>query len=96
MNPLSKNENSINAGKELYKNICANCHGDNAQGKNNGFFLSPNLRDFNKGYEGFMNIVTSGYGRMPAWGGRSKLSSKQLNQLAAYLEKISLDSSNWK
>ena len=95
LNPLSKDQKSIIIGKELYKNICANCHGDNAQGKDNGFFLSPNLRVFDKGYKGFINILTNGYGRMPAWGGRSKLSVEQLNQLAAYIEKISLDRSYW-
>ena len=60
-NLKSENIASIRAGGELYKNRCSNCHGINAQGKNNGFFLSPNLTIFNKGYEEFMSILINGY-----------------------------------
>jgi mono/diheme cytochrome c family protein len=96
INPLSKDGESINFGANLYKNICSNCHGNNAEGKDNGFFLSPNLKVFSKGYDGFLNILKHGYGRMPAWGGKGKLSKNQLNQLAAYLEYISSEEANWK
>ena len=95
-NPLSKENDSINTGAELYKNICSNCHGNKAEGKDNGFFLSPNLKVFSKGYNEFLNILKYGYGRMPAWGGKGKLSKDQLNQLAAYLEFISSEEANWK
>tara|TARA_B100001093_G_scaffold463102_1_gene478872 strand:- start:133 stop:519 length:387 start_codon:yes stop_codon:yes gene_type:complete len=95
-NPLSKENDSINTGAELYKNICSNCHGNKAEGKDNGFFLSPNLKVFTKGYDEFLNILKYGYGRMPAWGGKGKLSKDQLNQLAAYLEFISSEEANWK
>ena len=95
-NPLSKDTNAINSGAVLYKKICSNCHGNNAQGKDNGFFLSPNLKIFKKGYDNFLNILVNGYGRMPAWGGSNKLNKIQLNQLAAYLEKISSHNTNWK
>ena len=95
-NPLSKDNDSINTGAELYKNICSNCHGNKAEGKDNGFFLSPNLKVYSKGYDEFLNILKYGYGRMPAWGGKGKLSKDQLNQLAAYLEYISSKESNWK
>ncbi len=91
----SENIASIRAGGELYKNRCSNCHGINAQGKNNGFFLSPNLTIFNKGYEEFMSILINGYGRMPAWGGKSKLTTKQLDQLASYLKHISIKKPSW-
>ena len=33
INPLSTDINSINSGADLYKKICSNCHGNNAQGK---------------------------------------------------------------
>ena len=95
-NTLSKEIESINTGAELYKNICSNCHGNKAEGKDNGFFLSPNLKVFSKGYDEFLNILKYGYGRMPAWGGKGKLSKDQLNQLAAYLEYISSEEANWK
>ena len=96
INPLSKEIDSINTGAELYKNICSNCHGNKAEGKDNGFFLSPNLKVFTKGYDEFLIILKYGYGRMPAWGGKGKLSKDQLNQLAAYLEYISSEEANWK
>ena len=96
VNPLSKENDSINTGEELYKNICSNCHGNKAEGKDNGFFLSPNLKVFSKGYDEFLKILKYGYGRMPAWGGKRKLSKDQLNQLAAYLEYISSEEANWK
>ena len=96
INPLSKASDSISTGAELYKNICSNCHGDKAEWKDNGFFLSPNLKVFSKGYNEFLNILKYGYGRMPAWGGKGKLSKDQLNQLAAYLEFISSEEANWK
>ena len=85
----------IEAGKELYKKRCSNCHGDNAQGKSNGFFLSPSLIAFNKGYERFLVILKNGYGRMPAWGGMSELTKAQLDQLASYLKHISLEKPSW-
>tara|TARA_Y100001954_G_C15441102_1_gene421641 strand:+ start:36 stop:428 length:393 start_codon:yes stop_codon:yes gene_type:complete len=95
INPLSMDTDSINNGAELYKKRCSNCHGINAEGKNNGFFLSPNLKKFQKGYTRFLNILVNGYGRMPAWGGKSELTDDQLNQLAAYLEHISYEKKNW-
>ena len=59
-------------------------------------FLSPNLKIFKKGYPSFLNILVNGYGRMPAWGGKSKLNKEELNQLTSYLEKISSEEANWK
>ena len=95
INPLSMDADSINNGAKLYKKRCSNCHGINAEGKNNGFFLSPNLKKFEKGYASFLNILVNGYGRMPAWGGKSELTDIQLNQLAAYLEQIAYEKKNW-
>ena len=95
-NPLSKNVASVTSGAELYKKRCSNCHGDYALGKDNGFFLSPNLTIFEKGYKEFLNVLKNGYGRMPALGGGSKLNKTQLDQLTSYLESISSKKSNWK
>ncbi len=44
----------------------------------------------------FLYVLKNGYGRMPAWGGGSKLNKTQLDQLASYLESISSKESNWK
>ncbi len=85
----------IKKGEELYKTRCSNCHGQNAKGKSNGFFLSPNLTTFEKGYNAFLDIITNGYGRMPAWGGRSKLTELQIYELVSYLKRISNEKANW-
>ena len=45
---------------------------------------------------GFLNILANGYGRMPAWGGATKLNKEQLNELASYLEHIASKEANWK
>ena len=86
---------NIKNGEIIYKERCANCHGKNAEGKNNGFFLSPNLTVYNKGYEKFLDILTNGYGRMPAWGGRSILKKNQIEELTLYLKHIATDKTNW-
>jgi len=95
-NSISEDINIIKSGSELYKKRCSNCHGIDAKGKSNGFFMSPNLKVFNKGYINFIDIIVNGYGRMPAWGGYTELSKKQINQLASYLSSISSDEANWK
>ena len=86
---------TIKNGEELYKKRCANCHGSDGKGKSNGFFLSPNLTIFKKGYASYLNILKNGYGRMPAYGGRSELTILQLNELVSYLKNISTNEANW-
>ena len=86
----------IKNGEELYKKRCANCHGPDGKGKSNGFFLSPNLTIFKKGYASYLNILQNGYGRMPAYGGRSELTILQLDELVSYLKNISTNEANWK
>ena len=95
-NLISADINIIKSGSELYKKRCSNCHGIDAKGKSNGFFTSPNLKVFNKGYTNFIDIIVNGYGRMPAWGGYTELSKEQINHLASYLFSISSDEANWK
>ena len=89
------NNLSIKKGEKIYRERCASCHGKNAEGKNNGFFLSPNLTVYSKGYEKFLDILTNGYGRMPAWGGRSVLKKNQIEELSLYLKYIATDKTNW-
>ena len=95
-NLISEDINIIKSGSELYKKRCSNCHGIDAKGKSNGFFISPNLKVFNKGYKNFVNIIVNGYGRMPAWGGYTELSKEQIDQLASYLSSISTNEANWR
>ena len=94
-NTAYTNNLDIKNGEKIYKERCASCHGKNAEGKNNGFFLSPNLTVYNKGYEKFSDILTNGYGRMPAWGGRSMLKKNQIKELSLYLKHIATDKTNW-
>ena len=94
-NPLSANQEAIQIGKKLYKVKCAKCHGIKATGINSGHLQTPNLRKYRKGYSAFTDIIVNGYLRMPAWGGMGKLKTKQINQLAAYLESIALKKTNW-
>ena len=94
-NPLSSNQDAMETGKKLYKVKCAKCHGIKATGINSGHLKTPNLRKFRRGYTAFTDIIVNGYLRMPAWGGMGKLNTKQINQLAAYLESIALKKTNW-
>ena len=94
-NTVYPNNLNIKNGEKIYKERCANCHGKNAEGKNNGFFLSPNLTVYNKGYEKFLDILTNGYGRMPACGGISILKKSQIEELSLYLKHIATDKTNW-
>ena len=94
-NPLIGNQEAIETGKKLYKVKCAKCHGIKATGINSGHLKTPNLRKFRRGYLAFTDIIVNGYLRMPAWGGMGKLNTKQINQLAAYLESIAIKKTNW-
>ena len=94
-NPLIGNQEAIETGKKLYKVKCAKCHGIKATGINSGHLKTPNLRKFRRGYLAFADIIVNGYLRMPAWGGMGKLNTKQINQLAAYLESIAIKKTNW-
>ena len=95
-NSVSEDIKIIKSGSELYKKRCSNCHGIDAEGKSNGFFISPNLKVFNKGYRNYLNIIVNGYGRMPAWVGYTELSKEQIDQLASYLSSISSEEANLK
>ena len=88
LNPLSGNKNDIAIGKTLFVKRCAKCHGQTANGLDNGFSNTPGLKHFKKGYNKFVDVLKNGYIRMPAWGGTEELNNDQINQLAAYLETI--------
>tara|TARA_B100000579_G_scaffold394529_1_gene371981 strand:+ start:170 stop:529 length:360 start_codon:yes stop_codon:yes gene_type:complete len=94
-NPLSGNSNSIDSGKKLYGVKCSKCHGIKAKGINNGHTKTPNLRKYKRGYREFVNIIVNGYVRMPAWGGMGVLNQKQMDEIAAFIESLSLDLNEW-
>jgi mono/diheme cytochrome c family protein len=82
-NPFENNTEATAAGKKLFEQHCAECHGETADGSNRG----PSLRVSRVGQatagEVFW-ILTNGVVRrgMPAW---SKLPEPQRWQIAAFL-----------
>ncbi len=74
------------AGKVVFADNCAACHGDNAKGGRE--FGAPNLTDAIWLYGGdqktLINTITKGRGGvMPAWSGR--LSESQIRQVAVWV-----------
>jgi cytochrome c oxidase cbb3-type subunit III len=77
------------AGKQLFADNCAACHGDNAQG--NRDFGAPNLSDaiwlHGKGEAAIIAQVTAPkHGVMPAWGAR--LGDTTVKELAVYVHSL--------
>lgn len=69
-NPPATDAERIGAGKNLYTNYCARCHGLNMATASGAVF---DLRTFPKdGKARFVESVTKGKGAMPAWGGTLK------------------------
>ena len=95
LNPLSDNQISIDSGKKLYAIKCSKCHGPKAKGISNGHTKTPSLKIYNRGYTVFIDIIKNGYIRMPAWGGMGILNDKQLNEIAAFIESIANNNTNW-
>ena len=85
-NPLHEQGQAIQAGRLLFEEHCAQCHGDNAQGKNK----RPSLRStrLQSASEGSLHwLLVNGNVRrgMPSW---SKLPDQQLWQLVTYLRSL--------
>lgn len=83
VNPLEKDADAIAAGKKLFEQHCAECHGEDAGGSNRG----PSLRvgEVQQATPGEVFwILTNGVVRrgMPAW---SKLPEPQRWQITAFL-----------
>ena len=95
LNPLSGNKNDIAIGKTLFVKRCAKCHGQTANGLDNGFSNTPGLKHFKKGYNKFVDVLKNGYIRMPAWGGMGELNNIEINQLASYLESLNTNNKKW-
>ena len=95
LSQLSENQEAINSGKKIYNIKCSKCHGPKAKGISNGHTKTPSLKKYNRGYTVFIDIIKNGYIRMPAWGGMGKINDKQLNEIAAFIESIADNNSNW-
>jgi mono/diheme cytochrome c family protein len=85
-NPFHDQPQAIQAGRLLFEDHCAQCHGDNAQGKNK----RPSLRSLRlqSAAEGSLHwfLVNGNVRRgMPSW---SKLPDQQLWQLVSYLKSL--------
>lgn len=76
----------IQAGRELFKNTCASCHGDNAKGKSD--LGAPNLTDASWVYGGTLSRIVETVhggrqGHMPTWDER--LTPAEIKILALYV-----------
>jgi mono/diheme cytochrome c family protein len=85
-NPLESDPDSLPAGKYLFEDHCAECHGDNAEGTKKG----PSLRADevqSASHGAIFWILTNGVVRrgMPVW---SKLPEPQRWQLVAYVKSL--------
>ena len=86
LNPLEQDGDAAAAGKKLFEEHCAECHGENADGSNRGPSLRVNEVQQAAQGEVFW-ILTNGVVRrgMPAW---SKLPEPQRWQIVAYLRTV--------
>jgi mono/diheme cytochrome c family protein len=85
-NPLEKDPDAVAAGRILFEQRCAECHGDHAEGGKKG----PNLRAAevqNAEPGAIFWILTNGVVRkgMPVW---SKLPEPQRWQLVSYIKSL--------
>ena len=81
-NPLEGDPEAVAAGKKLFEQHCAECHGDSAEGSRRGPSLRDGARQATSG-ELFWILTNGivGHG-MPAW---SKLPDEQRWQIVIYL-----------
>lgn len=73
-------EGEPRTGSEIYREVCATCHGRAGQG-----FVGPSLIDVAARYPNIADqvaLVTSGRGRMPAFGGQ--LSRAEIAKVVEY------------
>ena len=85
-NPLEKNPDAVAAGRILFEQRCAECHGDNATGGKKGPSLrAPEVQNAEPG--ALFWILTNGVVRkgMPVW---SKLPEPQRWQLVSYIKSL--------
>lgn len=85
-NPYAANADSIAAGRNLFLNNCAKCHGENAEGKGTRPSLtSARLRIATDGEIAWLIKNGNLYKGMPSWGG---LPEQERWQIVAYLRSL--------
>lgn len=87
-NPLEKDPDAVRAGRILFAQRCAECHGENATGGKKGPSLrAPEIQNAEPG--AVFWILTNGVVRkgMPVW---SKLPEPQRWQLVSYIKSLGI------
>lgn len=84
-NPLSQDASAISAGRALFKRHCAECHGENADGKKGPSLRAEEIQNASPG--AIFWLLTNGVVRrgMPVW---SRLPEPQRWQLVAYIKSL--------
>ncbi len=86
VNPYAGNADAIAAGRNLFLNNCAKCHGENAEGKGTRPSLtSARLRIATDGEIAWLIKNGNLYKGMPSWGG---LPEQERRQIEAYLRSL--------
>jgi cytochrome c oxidase cbb3-type subunit 3 len=89
LSPAPGDAGRIEAGKQLFADNCASCHGENAKGNHD--VGAPDLTDAHWIYGGdvqsvFTTVYSGRQGHMPSWGGR--LSALDLRILTLYVANL--------
>ena len=87
-NPLEKDPDAVAAGRNLFEQHCAECHGDTAEGGRKGPSLrAPEVQNAESG--AVFWILTNGVVRrgMPVW---SKLPEPQRWQLVSFIKSLGI------
>jgi len=94
-------KNVLNAGKKIYAENCAQCHGENAQGAPNwhkrnadGTFPPPPLNGSGHAWHHSIAVLTDmikngskpGEGNMPAW--KDKLTTEQIDSVILWFQSL--------
>lgn len=84
-NPLEKDPDAIAAGRILFEQRCAECHGNNADGKKGPSLRAPEIQNAEPG--AIFWVLTNGVVRkgMPVW---SKLPEPQRWQLVSFIKSL--------
>ncbi len=85
-NPLERDPDAVAAGRILFEQRCAECHGDNAEGGKKGPSLrAPEIQDAEPG--AIFWVLTNGVVRkgMPVW---SKLPEPQRWQIVSFIKSL--------
>jgi mono/diheme cytochrome c family protein len=87
-NPLAQEIGAVSAGQVLFQRHCAECHGDNAEGKKGPSLRAEAVQNSTPGT--IFWILTNGVVRrgMPVW---SRLPEPQRWQLVAYIKSLGSD-----